>query len=95
MTMCEKYSAFAYRYGGDEFVLIINLDRNININIVIEEINVELNNISQKYERNMTVGVAKAHYDRISNLTLDYVNELIELADFDLRSKKEKKKIGR
>ena len=95
MTMCEKYSAFAYRYGGDEFVLIINLDRNININTVIEEINVGLNNISQKYEINMTVGVAKALYDRISNLTLDYVNELIELADFDLRSKKEKKKIGR
>ena len=93
--ICEKYDAFTYRLGGDEFVLLVSIPNSVTTDVIIDEINESLKGKSDIYKISMTCGVAKATYDRIKDLSLEYVNELLDVADADLRRNKKMKHIGR
>ena len=93
--MCEKYKAFTYRIGGDEFVLLVNLPKDFNPSLIMDEINNSLEEKTKIYKISLTCGIAKASYDRIMEGSLDYINELLDVADADLRKNKKIKHIGR
>ena len=94
-NICSEYNAFAYRSGGDEFVLLISIKKNTSIDDIINRINDFVKNSSDKYDLTLTVGVAKGDYNKLENLNMDYINELLDIADIDLRKKKKDNKIER
>ena len=94
-AVSKDYPAIACRTGGDEFVLLISISSQIDIKNVIDKIKSSLYDSNKKYEINITVGVAKADSDKVKNLNIDYINNLILIADDDLRNKKQIKKIKR
>ena len=75
--------------------MLISIASHIDIKDVIDKIKSSLYDSSEKYEINITVGVAKADSDKVKNLNVDYINDLILIADEDLRNKKQIKKIKR
>lgn len=91
----NEYSALACRTGGDEFLLFVSLPNGIDINEIINKIHGYLIDTTKKYEINITVGVAKADFNKAKEIDIDYANELIGIADLDLRKKKEMKKVQR
>ena len=94
-AICKKYDGFAYRAGGDEFILIISVKENENISSIIEEIDGLLKKSTDLYKISITVGIAEANDSKIDDLSIDYINELISIADLDLRQKKKENKIER
>ncbi len=94
-AVCEKYDGFAYRAGGDEFILLVSINKNGKINNVINEIDELLKKSTDLYEISITVGIAEASDEMIDNLSIDYINDLIIVADEDLRRKKKENKIER
>ncbi len=91
----NQYKGFVYRLGGDEFVLLLNYPKDKDINLISTKINERLANIDSKYNIEITIGVAKANPIRIENANLEYIDELIDVADLDLRNNKILKKVGR
>ena len=93
--MCEKYNAFTYRLGGDEFVLLVSIPTDMNPESIMDEINESLKAKSNIYNISLTCGIAKASYERIKNISSEYINELLDVADANLRKNKKIKHIGR
>ncbi|GAB6044808.1 GGDEF domain-containing protein [Caminibacter profundus] len=80
----RKYD-IVVRYGGDEFIVIIELDKNINIEKTLKKLEEKIENSFAKYNISIAYGIANSDES-------DNIEKLIEIADMRMYQDKKTKK---
>lgn len=82
--VCARKDFFISRYGGDEFIVICEIDKNEHIKNICDSINQELNSIALPYKLSLSIGCAM--YCEKMNAA-----DFISLADKELYKVKQKR----
>ena len=88
-------SGFAYRYGGDEFILILNYYSEEALIDALDNINLELKNNNNKYLLKISYGIEMFSSKDLLSLNEESLQKIINSADKKLIEVKKKNNIGR
>ena len=85
----QSIQSFLARYGGDEFIIIANLDNETELDNLINNIRLEINNACINNSYSISIGIG---YEEIKNKSDDFQQCLIKADEMLYKDKKEMKK---
>ena len=89
----QNHKMIVGRFGGDEFIIASHVNTNYDIEKIIEDINIELENQSRKYDTSYKIEASIGY--SIYNENIESVKDLVDAADLMLYNFKKKNNIGR